>query len=154
MPLFPAFLQLVLKAEGIRSNPNFPLPVPPQRPMAGQVWAARENRGEQKNWQAEVGDRLSDLVIPLRGSHQASRDMSRPRPRPTWAPCRGFDSAKGKSVYNCLIWSHSVCIPWVACYMKSDCAKAFFSGQPTSAIFYQMFFLFASTVKLKWLKPR
>jgi len=39
--------------------------------------------GGQENWQAEVGDCLSDLVIPLCGSHQASRDMSRLRPRPT-----------------------------------------------------------------------
>lgn len=127
MPVFPAFLQLVLKAEGIRSNPNFPLP---RRFPTSHGWSSLGCLGEQtregkENWQVEVGDCLSDLVIPLRGSHQASRDMSRRRPRPTWAQCRGLDSAKGKSVYNCLIWSHWVCIPWAACYMKSDCAKAF-----------------------------
>lgn len=127
MLLFPAFLQLVLKAEGIRSNPNFPLPGPSP---TSHGWSSLGCSGEpggggQENWQAEVGDCLSDLVIPLRGSHQASHDMSRPRPRPTWAPCRGLDSAKGKSVYNCLIWSYSVCIPGVACYMKSDYAKSF-----------------------------
>lgn len=154
MPLFPAFLRLVLKAEGIRSNPNFP----PPRSLPNVPWLVKSGLpgrtgkgGGRKNWQAEVGDCLSDLVIPLRGSHQASHDMSRPRPRPTWAPCRGLDSAKGKSVYNCLIWSHSVCIPGVACYMKSDCAKAFpfLSVRTTSAIFYQIFFLFAPAVKLK-----
>lgn len=122
MPLFPAFLQLVLKAEGIRSNPNFPLP---KSSSTSHGWSSVGCSGEQKNWQAEVGDCLSDLVIPLRGSHQASRDMSRPRPRPTWTLCRALDSAKGKSVYNCLIWSHSVCIPGVALYMKSNCATAF-----------------------------
>lgn len=48
MPLFQAFLQLVLKAEGIRSNPNCPPTTTtptPQCPTAGQVWAARENGG-------------------------------------------------------------------------------------------------------------
>lgn len=86
MPLFfPAFLQLVLKAEGIRSNPNSP--TPPQVllnvPWLVKTELLRRTEGEQEKWQAEVGDRLSDLVILLRGSHQARRDMSRPRARPT-----------------------------------------------------------------------
>lgn len=40
-----------------------------------------------------------------------------------------------KTVCYCLIWSHSVCIPGVACYMKSDCATALLFKWP--AIFHQ-----------------
>lgn len=44
MPLFPAFLQLVLKAEGIRSNPNFPLPGPSP---TSHGWSGLGCSGEQ-----------------------------------------------------------------------------------------------------------
>ncbi|KAK5848448.1 hypothetical protein PBY51_006061 [Eleginops maclovinus] len=71
MPLFPAFLQLVLKAEEIRSNPNFsPSLLPPQRPMAGQVWAARENRGNRetgrRGWGTVCRTWLFRSVDPIR----------------------------------------------------------------------------------------
>ncbi|KAK2899735.1 hypothetical protein Q8A73_012864 [Channa argus] len=73
------FSQLVLKAEGIRSNPNTPPPPaspplcgpPPQCPMAGQVWAAQENRGEnrktgRRRWGTVCRTWLFRSVDPIR----------------------------------------------------------------------------------------
>lgn len=88
MPLFfhPSVLQLVLKAEGIRSNPNFSLLTTladiPRLVKSGQL-GEEEGRNGGGEWQAEVGDCLSELVIPLRGSHQASGDVPRPGPCPS-----------------------------------------------------------------------
>lgn len=134
MPLFPAFLQFVLKAEGIRSNPNSPPPTHPPGPSLNVPWLVKSGllgrtggggvgcrkTGWQRwgtvcrTWLFRSVDPIRRVVTCLVRGHV-----------PPERRAGGLDSAKGKSVYNCLIWSHSVCIPGAACYMKSDCAKAF-----------------------------
>lgn len=65
----PSVHQLLLKAEGIRSNPNFSLLTTladvPRLVKSGQLWGERGGGG---------GGCLSELVIPLCGSHQARGD--------------------------------------------------------------------------------
>lgn len=138
MPLFPAVLRLVLKAEGIRSNPNFSLPglCPASHGRSSPALLGRTGRS-RKNRQAVVGDCLSELVIPLGGSHRASRDVP------------------GNTAHYRLIWARSACVPGEACNMRSDCAEAFpFKGPAYQQYLIKISSLFALTLELKGFRLR
>lgn len=141
MPLFQAVLELVQKAKGIRSNPTLPFSGPSP---AARAWSSPgcpgEQGGNRKNWQEEVGDCLSDLVIPLCGSYQASYDTPRPRPRPTWEPWRGFGVWKRGSGRITVSSGH------IQLHLRSRLlyevwlsGKAFRSGWPTTALLHQIY---------------
>lgn len=129
MPLFPAFLQLVLKAEGIRPNPNRHSHPSLGSSPTSRGWSSSACSGEQRK-NKEAGRRRWGTVCRT-WLFRSVDPIRRVVTCLVWGhvppECRegGVRLGEGEECYYCLIWSHSVCISGVVCYMKSACAFFF-----------------------------